>query len=78
MTTREDPIEAAVGALERGEVVALPTETVYGLAADASNPDAIERLFETTARRLGMSAATASEHPSTFCRPHQGHQLGLL
>ncbi|MBD91202.1 MAG: threonylcarbamoyl-AMP synthase [Deltaproteobacteria bacterium] len=50
MTTREDPIEAAVGALERGEVVALPTETVYGLAADASNPDAIERLFELKGR----------------------------
>jgi len=50
MTTQEDPIEAAVGALERGEVVALPTETVYGLAADASNPDAIERLFELKGR----------------------------
>ena len=50
MTTREDPIEAAVEALERGEVVALPTETVYGLAADASNPDAIERLFELKGR----------------------------
>jgi len=39
---------------------------------------AIEALFTTTARRLGMSAGAASEHPSTFCRPHQGHQLGLL
>jgi L-threonylcarbamoyladenylate synthase len=31
--------------LEAGEVVALPTETVYGLAADAWNPLAVQRIF---------------------------------
>jgi L-threonylcarbamoyladenylate synthase len=33
-----------------GEVVALPTETVYGLAADATNPDAIARIYEAKDR----------------------------
>ena len=32
---------AAAEALRRGELVILPTETVYGLACDAGNPDAV-------------------------------------
>jgi L-threonylcarbamoyladenylate synthase len=38
-------IEAAVAALARGELIGLPTETVYGLAGDASNADAVRRIF---------------------------------
>jgi len=41
-----------VAALERGEPVALPTETVYGLAADALNPLACARIFEAKERPL--------------------------
>jgi L-threonylcarbamoyladenylate synthase len=33
-----------------GEVVALPTETVYGLAADACNPEAVAKIFEAKER----------------------------
>jgi L-threonylcarbamoyladenylate synthase len=36
--------------LERGELVAIPTETVYGLAANALNPDAVIRIFEAKNR----------------------------
>ncbi|GIX35417.1 MAG: threonylcarbamoyl-AMP synthase [Lysobacteraceae bacterium] len=36
---------AAVDALRRGECIGLPTETVYGLAADARNPLAVARIF---------------------------------
>ena len=36
--------------LEAGEPVALPTETVYGLAADALRPDAILKIFEAKER----------------------------
>jgi L-threonylcarbamoyladenylate synthase len=41
---------AAVELLRRGEVVALPTETVYGLAADALNPIAVAKIFEAKER----------------------------
>ncbi|MBA3272845.1 MAG: threonylcarbamoyl-AMP synthase, partial [Chthoniobacterales bacterium] len=41
---------AAVAALRSGEAVALPTETVYGLAADALNPDAVIKIFEAKER----------------------------
>lgn len=43
--TMEPSVMAAAEALGRGEIVAVPTETVYGLAVDADNPDAIRRLF---------------------------------
>jgi L-threonylcarbamoyladenylate synthase len=43
-------IDRAVAALRRGEVIGLPTETVYGLAADASNPSAVRRIFELKQR----------------------------
>ncbi len=38
-------IEAAAGILRNGGVVAFPTETVYGLGADALNPEAIKKVF---------------------------------
>ncbi|HUF63250.1 MAG TPA: L-threonylcarbamoyladenylate synthase [Verrucomicrobiales bacterium] len=41
---------AAVEALRRGEIVALPTETVYGLAADAANEAAVAAIFEAKER----------------------------
>lgn len=40
----------AVEALTRGELVILPTETVYGLAADASNAQAVAAIFEAKGR----------------------------
>jgi len=43
-------IDAAVAALRRGGLVAFPTETVYGLGADAANPDALARLYRVKRR----------------------------
>jgi len=40
----------AVTLLRAGEIVALPTETVYGLAADALNPVAVAKIFEAKER----------------------------
>lgn len=40
----------AVELLRAGEVVALPTETVYGLAADALNPEAVAKVFTVKGR----------------------------
>lgn len=51
--TRTEPeraIERACAVLAEGEPVAIPTETVYGLAADATNPDAISRIYEMKGR----------------------------
>ncbi|MBT5620066.1 MAG: threonylcarbamoyl-AMP synthase [Verrucomicrobia bacterium] len=39
--------------LAQGQLVALPTETVYGLAADARSPKAVARIFEAKGRPAG-------------------------
>ena len=43
--SRRAGIAAAAVALRRGKLVGMPTETVYGLAADATNPDAVAAIF---------------------------------
>ncbi|MEC8973812.1 MAG: Sua5/YciO/YrdC/YwlC family protein, partial [Verrucomicrobiota bacterium] len=43
----------AVELLSQGQLVALPTETVYGLAADARSPEATARIFEAKGRPAG-------------------------
>ncbi|MGP4803380.1 L-threonylcarbamoyladenylate synthase [Agrobacterium cavarae] len=46
----EEALNEAVRVIEAGFPVAIPTETVYGLAADATNPAAITRIYETKGR----------------------------
>jgi L-threonylcarbamoyladenylate synthase len=43
-------LDRALSVLRAGGLVAIPTETVYGLAADASNPDAVRRIFAVKQR----------------------------
>jgi L-threonylcarbamoyladenylate synthase len=43
-------LDEATEVLRRGGLVAFPTETVYGLGADATNPDAISKVFEAKGR----------------------------
>jgi L-threonylcarbamoyladenylate synthase len=42
--------ERAAAAIQSGELVVYPTETVYGLGANAVDPDAVERVFEAKGR----------------------------
>jgi L-threonylcarbamoyladenylate synthase len=48
----EEAIARAVELLRAGEVIGMPTETVYGLAGDGLNPDALARIFEVKQRPL--------------------------
>jgi L-threonylcarbamoyladenylate synthase len=43
-------VDAAAQALREGELVVYPTETVYGLGANAVDPEAVERVFELKGR----------------------------
>ena len=45
-----DQLTQAAGILKRGGLVAIPTETVYGLAADALNGNAVKKIFEAKGR----------------------------
>ena len=46
----ENGLDEAVSLLKAGELVAFPTETVYGLGADAFNGDAVKKIFEAKGR----------------------------
>jgi L-threonylcarbamoyladenylate synthase len=61
-----DVIQRAVRALAAGELVAMPTETVYGLAADGGSDEAVARIFEAKGR--------PSDHPLIV---HVSGQAGL-
>ncbi|HEY1150668.1 MAG TPA: L-threonylcarbamoyladenylate synthase [Pseudoduganella sp.] len=50
MTGQSEAIAAAAASLEAGELVAFPTETVYGLGADAENPAAVARIYAAKGR----------------------------
>ena len=50
MTANAEAIAQAARLLEEGKLVAIPTETVYGLAADANNPQAVAAIFAAKGR----------------------------
>lgn len=45
-----ESIDRAVALLNAGHLIGLPTETVYGLAADADNPEAVRKIFAAKGR----------------------------
>jgi L-threonylcarbamoyladenylate synthase len=51
---REAAVTAAAGAVRRGELVVIPTDTVYGLAADAFSHEAVQRLLDAKGRGRDM------------------------
>ena len=62
-----EALERAAAILRGGGLVALPTETVYGLGADARNPDALQRLYRVkqrpSAHPVIVHLASAAELP---------------
>ena len=50
LSANESAVQKAASFLDQGEVVALPTETVYGLAADATNETAVQKIFDMKGR----------------------------
>lgn len=64
-----DVVHRAVQALAEGQLIALPTETVYGLAASACRPDAVQRLLDVKGRSANQPMALAiksAEEASDF------------
>jgi L-threonylcarbamoyladenylate synthase len=51
---RDIGIEEAGAAIRRGELVVIPTDTVYGVAADAFTPEAVEALLSAKGRDRAM------------------------
>ncbi len=65
-------IEQAVLALQKGEIIAYPTEAVYGLGCDPNNVKAVERLLQLKQRApdKGMIVVASDwEQVSNWCLP---------
>ena len=56
-------MQEAVEALRAGELVAFPTETVYGLGANANNPDAVRKIFRLKGRPSTHPVIVHIDHP---------------
>jgi tRNA threonylcarbamoyl adenosine modification protein (Sua5/YciO/YrdC/YwlC family) len=73
---RETAIEAAAQAVQGGRLVVLPTDTVYGIAADAFDHDAVQALLDAKGRGREMpppvlvSAATTLAALATNLQPY--------
>lgn len=65
-----EEVEAAANMLKKGGLVALPTETVYGLAVDAENSGAVMQLFATKHRPREKAISilvTGMDMVQTYC-----------
>ena len=50
LSDNEEQLSIAAGLIRKGEIVGIPTETVYGLGADASNEEAVKKVFAAKGR----------------------------
>ena len=60
----EDQISAAADILRQGGLVGIPTETVYGLGANALDADAVNKIFEPRAVRRTTLSSSIFRDPS--------------
>ncbi|HEX8083623.1 MAG TPA: L-threonylcarbamoyladenylate synthase [Solirubrobacteraceae bacterium] len=67
----EAQVDAAAEAMLRGETVVLPTDTVYGLAADPRRPEAVARIFAMKGRPAGRNL------PVIVTGAQQARELGV-
>lgn len=65
-TEREAGIANAALAIQRGKLIVLPTDTVYGVGADAFSPAAVRRLLEAKGRGRDMPPPVLVSAPTTL------------
>ena len=67
MTAETGDIERAAEVIRGGDLAVYPTETVYGLGADALDPAAVERVFEAKGRDREEPVSMAVPNVETAC-----------
>ncbi len=76
---RERALERAIELLRQGQVIALPTDTVYGVAADGLNPAAIERLYVVKERprdkAIPLLLASAGDLAQVAAQVHEAARI---
>jgi L-threonylcarbamoyladenylate synthase len=64
----QDDIKKAVGVLKKGGVILYPTDTIWGLGCDATNPEAVARIFKIKKREDTKSMLVLMENPALLER----------
>jgi L-threonylcarbamoyladenylate synthase len=80
---KSEELEQAVRLLSAGNLVAFPTETVYGLGADAANPLAVAKIFAAKGRPADHPLIVHIPDASHLARwarevPHSAHTLAAM
>ncbi|MET9321525.1 L-threonylcarbamoyladenylate synthase [Streptomyces sp. NPDC003038] len=65
-TDRKTGLREAASAVRRGELVVLPTDTLYGIGADAFSPEAVHDLLAAKGRGRGMPTPVLIGSPNTL------------
>lgn len=65
-TDRKTGLREAASAIRRGELVVLPTDTLYGIGADAFSPEAVADLLAAKGRGRGMPSPVLVGSPNTL------------
>ncbi|WP_411101874.1 L-threonylcarbamoyladenylate synthase [Streptomyces sp. cmx-4-9] len=65
-TDRKTGLREAASAVRRGELVVLPTDTLYGIGADAFSPEAVSDLLAAKGRGRGMPTPVLIGSPNTL------------
>lgn len=74
-TSDKHAVKLAAELLSSGEVIALPTDTIYGLACSANNEEAIKRLYKIKERNLEKPVAICVSDYEDFLRWAQADHL---
>jgi len=67
-TTIQDEIRKAVEVLNKGGIILYPTDTIWGIGCDATNPDAVKRIYEIKKREDSKSMLVLMENPNLLER----------
>lgn len=62
ISPESEPIDKAVKLIQAGRVIVFPTDTLYGIGANALNPSATLRIFKIKGRPLGMPLPVAVDN----------------
>jgi len=59
-----DDLNKAVEALKKGAIILYPTDTIWGIGCDATNPEAVKRVYEIKQRQDTQSMLVLMENPN--------------
>ena len=64
----KEQIDAAIEVLKKGGIILYPTDTVWGIGCDATNEQAVEKVFKLKQRADSKSLIVLAANPDMVCQ----------